>query len=718
MAEPDADIGDILEQYATDFRRAEPPTEPCDLIMQGGVASGVVYPLAIMEVAQKHQLRGIGGTSAGAIGAVVAAAAEYGRRHRTGEGYAQLAALSRDILDKGLGRFFQPTRGMRGPFDLLVGLQSRGIIGAIAYIGVNWPIYFIFGTSGFLNSGWLVAGSPTLWDQVPRTLADAWAIALEQNVLIGAFLIGLGLWSCRRMAGKHGFALDVVLVLLLLGGLSAAVFRFFLPDPPVLSDKLFFQMGIAALSALSAMAFLTFFLLWWDLSRLAWKRHRFGVCSGLSVDPRNGDGLMEWLHGHVQRACGLAHPLTFGDLEPLRREADAAMKAGRPYTPPVDTDDIELRMTVTDLGLRRPHTLPILPDDMRFVPAELREVLPDDVVDALLTASGYDPATSKQTLAYPLPEWHKLPVLFAVRMSLCYPVLFRMVPLYHKRDSAADGPHKTPRERPRVRTWYAPWRPKTPPEEPLTRSLFTDGGICSNFPIHFYDGLLPGWPTLAIALEPSPDPRTSDVRIDRSRTRPAPRPQPLSLGDALGSIFQTAGGWRDQVQTSLPGYRERVCVVSLSKKQGGFDFHMAREHIRGAMIRGMEAGRLLCNKPVPGKLPFDEREHRFRRFLVAYARLEETLGGLARNWLYGKVDGKTWPEFIRDYASSGSEPPCTRSPEFPQTAEPAKPDKIAAILRAVDAVAGLAPQLEDRAPLRTQYDVPEPPTNLRVTPRE
>ena len=48
--------------------------------MKGGVTSGIVYPPAIVEISRKFQLRGIGGTSAGAIAAALAAAAEYRRQ--------------------------------------------------------------------------------------------------------------------------------------------------------------------------------------------------------------------------------------------------------------------------------------------------------------------------------------------------------------------------------------------------------------------------------------------------------------------------------------------------------------------------------------------------------------------------------------------------------------------------------------------------------------
>jgi len=52
----------------------------CDLVMKGGVTSGVVYPKAIVRVAQRYRIRSIGGTSVGALAAALTAAAEYWRQ--------------------------------------------------------------------------------------------------------------------------------------------------------------------------------------------------------------------------------------------------------------------------------------------------------------------------------------------------------------------------------------------------------------------------------------------------------------------------------------------------------------------------------------------------------------------------------------------------------------------------------------------------------------
>ena len=39
----------------------------CDLVMRGGITSGIVYPRAIAKLAETYDFRSIGGTSAGAM---------------------------------------------------------------------------------------------------------------------------------------------------------------------------------------------------------------------------------------------------------------------------------------------------------------------------------------------------------------------------------------------------------------------------------------------------------------------------------------------------------------------------------------------------------------------------------------------------------------------------------------------------------------------------
>ena len=81
----------------------------CDLVMKGGITSGIVYPLAACELARQYRFRSIGGSSAGAIGAVMVAAAEHGR---DSGGFRRLAEIPTK-LGPHLGDLFTPGRAPR-----------------------------------------------------------------------------------------------------------------------------------------------------------------------------------------------------------------------------------------------------------------------------------------------------------------------------------------------------------------------------------------------------------------------------------------------------------------------------------------------------------------------------------------------------------------------------------------------------------------------------
>ena len=92
------------------------PSETCDVIMKGGITSAVVYPRGLAEFAKTYRLRGLGGTSAGAIGAVAGAAAEYGRE--TG-GFDRLERLPEQLYDGALERLFVPGARVRRLFRIM-----------------------------------------------------------------------------------------------------------------------------------------------------------------------------------------------------------------------------------------------------------------------------------------------------------------------------------------------------------------------------------------------------------------------------------------------------------------------------------------------------------------------------------------------------------------------------------------------------------------------
>lgn len=105
----------------------ENPTAPvryCDLVMKGGVTSGVVYPSAAAKLSEKFVFRNIGGTSAGAIAAAATAVAE---RARATGGFAKLGQLPTFLTEASPGgtgsnlfAFFQAQPETRKLFSVCV----------------------------------------------------------------------------------------------------------------------------------------------------------------------------------------------------------------------------------------------------------------------------------------------------------------------------------------------------------------------------------------------------------------------------------------------------------------------------------------------------------------------------------------------------------------------------------------------------------------------
>lgn len=111
--------------------------------MKGGITSGVIYPLALVELAQKYQFRSIGGASAGAIAAAAAAAAQYAKNTgstRAGSGFVGgLSELPKQISEELPGggtrllSLFQPTPDAEPLFAVLLkALAAEGAWGKLS----------------------------------------------------------------------------------------------------------------------------------------------------------------------------------------------------------------------------------------------------------------------------------------------------------------------------------------------------------------------------------------------------------------------------------------------------------------------------------------------------------------------------------------------------------------------------------------------------------
>jgi hypothetical protein len=102
--------------------RQKLPRRECDIVMKGGVTSGIVYPPALLELQETYRFNSIGGTSAGAVAAAAAAAAEYGRQSG---GFDRLREAS-DLFSEGLMDRFGPPPQTRPMVELARALGMFG----------------------------------------------------------------------------------------------------------------------------------------------------------------------------------------------------------------------------------------------------------------------------------------------------------------------------------------------------------------------------------------------------------------------------------------------------------------------------------------------------------------------------------------------------------------------------------------------------------------
>jgi hypothetical protein len=166
------------------------------------------------------------------------------------------------------------------------------------------------------------------------------------------------------------------------------------------------------------------------------------------------------------------------------------------------------------------------------------------------------------------------------------------------------------------------WSPHPKRSAEVMENWFSDGGISSNFPIHFFDSWLPAHPTFGIDLQEFPDWDT-DARAVHLPTAEGGKPHPhWTRVEGIGGFFRQIGdvleNWRDSMQTELPGFRDRVCQVRLRRDEGGLNLDMPDETIAALVERGAEAGREISRS-------FDWEAHLLTRYLTLMQQLEANL---------------------------------------------------------------------------------------------
>ncbi|MGH8828389.1 MAG: hypothetical protein ACRDVZ_12515, partial [Jiangellaceae bacterium] len=186
----------------------ESPERDCDVLMKGGITSGVIYPHAVCELAREYGLRSVGGSSAGAIAAAAAAAAELDRPH----GFDRLEKLPSDITAKlpdgtsVLYRLFQPQRKTAPLYRVFT-----------AGLGLSGPARVLAMARGALTGfvWWVLAGAlPGVVLLVLGLTGDglaAWAAVISAAVvLVAGAVTGVAAGILRSLATHvpaNGFGL-------------------------------------------------------------------------------------------------------------------------------------------------------------------------------------------------------------------------------------------------------------------------------------------------------------------------------------------------------------------------------------------------------------------------------------------------------------------------------------------------------------------------------
>lgn len=533
---PEERLVQSLEDF--DYPKRAALADEADMVMKGGITSGVVYPLAVCELAKTRRFRNVGGSSAGGIAAAMAAAAEIGR---DGGGFTELAKLPMELGDD-LCEMFQASRRTRPLLRmLLAGMdKERGKAGRV-----------------LRSLGGVIGAAPV-----------AFTLTLVTSLL-------LAFWGLLAAAGA----------------------------PQELSDWRAIAVGLA-FAALPALVLAVVAAVAGALrsakSRL--ESNGYGVCLGSAGArwPANASSgkvepFTDWLHVRINRAAKVAdersHVLTFAELWDAPAGTDKC-----PRSPLV-----RLEMMTTNVTFCRPVRLPFEENVYSYCPKELAEYFPPPVMNHLSqhvrpksrpTSADWTCPDHPDQVLVRLPVAGDLPVIIAVRLTLSFPGLISAVPLF-----AVD---------------------RGPESEEVVRCWFSDGGISSNFPIHFFDSLWPVRPTFGISLGPYPAgrPRTDVYLRDPRRTAATRVRDSGTLTGFVTALLDTLQNWSDEGQVALPGFRDRIVQVHHTDDEGGMNLNMPRETILALCARGHAAAVALKK--------FDFANHRERRYSTAMGQLDRT----------------------------------------------------------------------------------------------
>src|SRR5471032_33300 len=388
-----------------------PSLEQCDLVMKGGIASGVIYTKLIARLASKYTFKNIGGTSAGAIAAGACAAAQYGRSHHHPTAFETLATLPEWLgapaTADGRSRLFtlfQPSKELRRHFSVLVQAlntpQQHPLPGILAGI---------FQLQAPIAALCILLGSILLWPFFKALNPDAGILAIAPLALsmklllpsLGAPALASAIQRRWTLTATYVSALfGLTLLPLLAEGGHAPSLSLLGTALAIIAVELLFWLGLCGLlGTLFAQSMLT-----------GLHKNGYGICSGKTADDDNQaqEALSDWLTDYFNTLAGLAQdgpPLTFGDL----------WGHSNPDAPRA----IHLAVMTTAVSQQMAYEIPFRPGTPPFFydPMEWAALFPATVMQHLNNYQSdntepYNPVLSPEGVALrPLPRGAALPVV-------------------------------------------------------------------------------------------------------------------------------------------------------------------------------------------------------------------------------------------------------------------------------------------------------------------
>lgn len=512
----------------------------CDLVMKGGITSGIVYPNAALALAKDYRFKNIGGTSAGAIAAAACAAAALGDRrtlagqdmpHAVGKvGFNGLAAASRQLSTEGfIASLFQPVAGARSAYRALV----------------------------------VATGNSSAVAKMASMLAVPVLIAPLEMLATAAVLCGLA-YLC---AGWPGLAA---------AGLPMLICAY----------------GVAAVAGLLRIARVARRNLIGLCSGLSAKTGKAASTPGLT----------EWLHQILQETAGLPmdEPLIFQHLWDAPRYPDEPTSAQAINLRMITTcishhEPRSLPFDNSTFWFRRDEFAMLFPANVvAWMVAQSGPCRSVDGIDYYqLPSRGQMPVlvAMRMSLSFPLlisaVPLHEAEVRGPAPHLAATDPAVPATPL-DSMDSLTSGGKSG---RSDIRKFRPCWFSDGGISSNFPIHLF-DAPL-PRWPTFAINLVYPGTPDVGAGSAP---PAPIALPQDNNRgwqTTYQSIARPGALGEIssfVGAILATMQNWRDLLQARAPGQRDRIVPVSLTSKEGGMNLNMRQKTLDAIAAKGTAAG--------------------------------------------------------------------------------------------------------------------------------